>query len=338
MSSILDALKKLEAEKARQAEAELVRLDDEPFEPDTAGEELVVPLIEAPGPPVAVSTRTLVVGGAVFAVALVAISVSISLWVARSSVTPIRVTENVAAPVAESPVLADPSPANEAPSATPPPEAPAAASPPAPEADLPAATPKPEPPAKPVVAKTAKPTPAPVKAPKPVSPPPETQVAAPEPAPAPEAPPAAQELAPAPKAVQLAQAPKPVMPPEPALVEQAPAPVAEEPALVIETPVAAPPPLAVPPPPSEAEIGPVDLKKLPILRSSERVRFGLENVRLNVLREASPTRPHGLAIINLNKVYIGETIPGTRARLIEVKSHGIGIEIMDSGERFYFPH
>lgn len=83
---------------------------------------------------------------------------------------------------------------------------------------------------------------------------------------------------------------------------------------------------------------PVNLRELPILRSSDRARFGLENLKLNVLRETSENRPHGLAIINLNKVYIGEIIPGTRARLIEVKAHGIGIEIVDTGERFYVQH
>ena len=82
----------------------------------------------------------------------------------------------------------------------------------------------------------------------------------------------------------------------------------------------------------------MNLRELPILRSSDRARLGLENLKLNVLREASENRPHGLAIINLNKVYIGEIIPGTRARLIEVKSHGIGIEIVDTGERFYVQH
>ncbi len=82
----------------------------------------------------------------------------------------------------------------------------------------------------------------------------------------------------------------------------------------------------------------VDIRTLPLLRGSERAQYGLQNLRLNVLREASEDRPNGLAIINLNKVYVGEIIPGTRARLIAVESHGIGIEMIDSRERYYVQH
>ena len=82
----------------------------------------------------------------------------------------------------------------------------------------------------------------------------------------------------------------------------------------------------------------IDIRSLPLLRGSERARFGLEQLRLNVLRAASEDRPNGLAIINLNKVYVGEVIPDTRARLIAVESHGIGIEMIDTGERYYVQH
>ena len=82
---------------------------------------------------------------------------------------------------------------------------------------------------------------------------------------------------------------------------------------------------------------PIDISKLPVLKTSDRIRLGLENMQLNVLREPGPKNPHGLAIINLTKVYVGEMIPGTPVRLIDVKTHGIAIEVVGTGERYYVP-
>lgn len=82
---------------------------------------------------------------------------------------------------------------------------------------------------------------------------------------------------------------------------------------------------------------PIDMTKLPVLKTSDRVRLGLDTMQLNVLREAGPKNPHGLAIINLTKVYVGEMIPGTSVRLLDVKTHGIAIEVVGSGERYYVP-
>jgi hypothetical protein len=74
------------------------------------------------------------------------------------------------------------------------------------------------------------------------------------------------------------------------------------------------------------------------LSGSDQARYGLQDLRLNVLREPTPSRPQALAIINLNKVYVGENIPGTDARLIGVARHGIAIEIRSNGTRFYVEH
>lgn len=88
-----------------------------------------------------------------------------------------------------------------------------------------------------------------------------------------------------------------------------------------------------PPKPEE----PIDITKLPVLKTSDRIRLGLENMQLNVLREPGPKNPHGLAIINLTKVYVGEMIPGTPVKLIDVKAQGIAIEVVGTGERYYVP-
>ncbi|MCX8065177.1 MAG: hypothetical protein N3G21_08390 [Candidatus Hydrogenedentes bacterium] len=91
------------------------------------------------------------------------------------------------------------------------------------------------------------------------------------------------------------------------------------------------------PKPSPSSQEPVDISKLPVLRTSDRVRLGLEDMQLNVLREPGPQNPHGLAIINLTKIYVGEMIPGTPVKLIDVRTHGIAIEVVGTGERYYVP-
>lgn len=101
------------------------------------------------------------------------------------------------------------------------------------------------------------------------------------------------------------------------------------------TPTLEPPASSNTPEPSPTSSAAPDITRYPPLRGSDRVRYGLENLRINMIREPTPTRPEGHAIINLNKVFVGETIPGTPARLIGVVRRGIAIEIETTGERFF---
>lgn len=79
----------------------------------------------------------------------------------------------------------------------------------------------------------------------------------------------------------------------------------------------------------------VDVDSLPMLGPGEFSRYGLDGLALNMLRAPSADRPTGMAIINLNKVYPGELIPGSRVRLIGVSRNGIGVEIESSGEQYF---
>jgi len=82
---------------------------------------------------------------------------------------------------------------------------------------------------------------------------------------------------------------------------------------------------------------PADIRQLPMLSRTEREQYRLENIALNMLNEANALRPTGNAIINLEKVFVGETLPGSNAKLVEVQSHGIAIEIMSTHQRYYIP-
>ncbi len=228
--------------------------------------------------------------------------------------------------------------------------------------------PVPEPVAPPVV--TPEPAPEPVAppavlpepAPEPVAPPAVT----PEPAPEPVAPPA---VLPEPEAEPVA--PPPVLPepapssvvagggnPEPIQKEESTPVVTAEPGngsttpgresspketerLAFAPPVSSPlpekklPAMAVPPA-ARTDVGRVDINSLPRLSTQDRENLGLDNLQLNVLRPADKNQPDALAIINLKKVYVGEMIPGTPARLIGVEAGAIGVEIDKGGAQRQF--
>jgi len=149
-------------------------------------------------------------------------------------------------------------------------------------------------------------------APEPQAPPPAPKTPEPEPVRAAAAPPAPPEPQAAPESIPL-----------PTVFPAAPAAV---PAPVLET--------VQPPKTRGGALSEAEMNALPRLGERERSRHGLTELRLNVLRVATPTQPEPSAIINLKKVYVGELIPDTRARLIGVQSRSIAIEIEGTGERY----
>lgn len=344
MSSILDALKKLEEEKAaRQTTAQAAPAPDEAV----SSAELIEGLNQSKSQPaegIHLSPKLLLGGGITLVVLLIGVSTIVSLAVVRSNTVSHATEPQVAA-------VAPPAPAeNAAPamSVTPAPtvaEAPAPVNDAAPVEEANGTAPEPEAPAP----RVESPTPAapvnaappkvdaapPVKAAAPETPPtvtttPEAPLQVAAVAPTPEAAPAPAAPAPAPEAVA-----EPMPSPTPAPEPEA-APVAEVAATAPATPTPEVAAVSVEAPPARTDPGPVNLRELPMLRNAERVQYGLEDLRLNMIREATPQRPEAMAIINLNKVYVGEMVPSTGARLIAVERHGVGIEV--GGKRFYLQH
>lgn len=313
MSSILDALKKLEEEKAARRPGGNDASSDPvtPFETVNDSSRYRRRQDE-----VSVTPKSLLIAGLGMSIVLVVVSVSVSMVLMRGqSATPTVASLPPVVPQEAAPSVETPPPA----AAITPPE-PEVAPEPVSAANAPTApAPKPEP--KAMTASAVKAEPVPAAKPEPVREP------APEPKPEPMqvADAAPQAATPAPRAEIPALAPAP-----------APEPVYEAPA-----PVATPEPTPPPPEPQSLEakdVEPVaDLKSLPVLRTSDRISLGLENMRVNFLRESTPSRPTAMAVINLNKIHLGEVIPGTRARLVAVERSGIGIEIADTGKRYYIP-
>ena len=77
------------------------------------------------------------------------------------------------------------------------------------------------------------------------------------------------------------------------------------------------------------------MMSLPALRASDKAKYGLDGIHVNMVRPASKARPYASAIINLEPVQVGEKIPGSEAILIGVESRAIGIEIEGTGERYH---
>ena len=336
MSSILDALKKLEQEKAAKAAEPEV---EAPFTPESAAELFNQPTRNggevAPKPFAWMLLAFASLCVVVFAASYVALNAS-------------GVNEPPVPPVASVPVQTIAAPpaapaAQPAPAPTPTPQPPVAVQIPAPQpAPAPVAFAQPVA-AAPQPAPVQMPAPAPVPTPQPVAPmpqpvaaAPQPVAAAPQPAPAPipvttptpppapvEQPvqmPSAAEVAPAPVASAI-----PTPPPAPKATPRAEAPRAE----------AIPKPITVPPRPAKVNPAEIDASTLPILPESEYSRYGLDHISLNMLRAPSPDRPNGLAIINLNKVYPGELIQGSQARLLAVTRDGIAVEIERTGEQYF---
>lgn len=348
MSSILDALKKLEADKAREAERAASEESPPPFEADTAAEELLGhrPKRRAArtGPPY------VLIGAALAGIAVVVVSASagITLALLRNQEpapgAPGRLALDAAPPAATAAAPAAPE------TAVPDPAIPPAAPEPAASAEATAVVEN-----APVVQRLPEPAPAAESPQPPPSPPP----AAPDPAPA--------QTQPAPEPAQdatrlaAARTEDPILaPPRPEIQDPPPPPpspsetAAEAPRrsgaaarpywgftpdddlAVPASPFARPPANAEPQAAQrEPQPPPADPEALPPLRGADKTRHNIENIRINVLRAPDDGNPYAHAVINLHKVFVGERIPGTSVKLLSVTGSGVALEVIGSGERYF---
>lgn len=112
------------------------------------------------------------------------------------------------------------------------------------------------------------------------------------------------------------------------------------PASVVEPDIASQPAIkeegvASPPVERLALEEPVALNRLPILTPSEETRLGLPTITINTVAAPNERQPRPAALINYTLVYLGETIPGTNARLFAVDVLGIGLEV--NGTKYFLP-
>ncbi|HUW61676.1 MAG TPA: hypothetical protein VMZ06_11800 [Candidatus Bathyarchaeia archaeon] len=343
MSSILDALKKLESEKAESTRSAGRVFQSLPPEQQLTGRK--------PAQPHSIRPYVLVAFGALGAVLLVTVSVGASLFFTKGAGKPEQVATVpglAPAPVLEQKPAPEPPPVVEANVETEPardkPLVEAVAEPaetkPAPQPVAQVSVQPPE--IKPPHEVIQQQKPAPVIKEK-IGPNPEV---GPEPMPVPEPKPKPDPVLEAKPAIKPNHQPEPgarVIPPaqpvpqpNPAPVVQPPVPAAPtvNPPMIVARAAQPPAPVAQPIATTRADRRPVNVSMLPPLRNSDKPRYGLEGVQLNMLRPASKNRPYASAIINLQPIEIGEVIPGSSAVLIAVEKDAVAIEIEDTRERF----
>ena len=304
MSSILDALKKLEQDKQEKEESERLDIGTLAAERDLFHHK------RGHGATVQVSSMVLIGGVLLFAIALVCVSAITALLIVNAAPAQPASTVHVAQVPAASP--AETSSTQVAPSAPSPAKSVSIA--PVPSSPAVVAV---EPASSVVKAVVADSTP-------------ESQVLSVPPEPA---------IAEPQEEILLAEAQAPVMPkPEPvaaqAMKQQSapkprPAPVvtAQEPPASATAKAAAPAP--------EVLLGDVDLNVLPVLSESERVRLGLPPLQVNIVGLPTKRQPRPSALINYEKVYVGEFISNTNARLVDVELRGVGLNV--GGQLYFLP-
>lgn len=162
----------------------------------------------------------------------------------------------------------------------------------------------------------------------------------PEPEPMPvEEPPA--DLPPAPverEPVEVAQAPKPTFEPEPAPEAVSPPPRTEPSERYEQIKAMTDDAFRAPESTKEAEPEvEEDIRRYDIMTRTVRARLDIPELDINMLMLPNEVNPDPAALINYNKVYVGESIPDTQGRvaLIGVDIRGIAVEV--EGKRYYYP-
>ena len=91
--------------------------------------------------------------------------------------------------------------------------------------------------------------------------------------------------------------------------------------------------------PAPAQVDwPEDMRELPALSPAAKAKLSLDDFVVNMPMPATNARPVASAIINRMKVYKNERVLNTRVRLVDVSTHGVAIEVIDTGERYYVRH
>ncbi len=88
-------------------------------------------------------------------------------------------------------------------------------------------------------------------------------------------------------------------------------------------------------PRAEPESPALSLKELPILTKAGQLQYADGPLMINMVGPASETNPQGYSVINKMTVYEGQTIPRTELRLLVVELDGVAVAVQGSGQRYY---
>jgi hypothetical protein len=80
---------------------------------------------------------------------------------------------------------------------------------------------------------------------------------------------------------------------------------------------------------------PVDIRKFPVLSRAVLSRFELNKVRINMCNPKTNINPNPNAVVNMLKMYVGDTLVGTTLQLTHVEKHGVAFQDRRTGDQYY---
>lgn len=360
MSSILDALNKLEQEKAQAAQTEQSELDPAITAHDLVGRSVLRDRVT-----LRVTPAALLLSVTAIIVTLVVVVFAVATIFARPSAKPeekTTVADNVTLTASPEPATVEVTPPSAAPE-TPPQEAPPATTAVAPQTTTPTNSipePEPAPPPQTLPSPQASSFVPPIETATSPSSAPSPSVVARQPDPKTEIPATTEtEVKPEPRAASPVPAETTPEPPPPApgpaprettpAVKEEPAPRTRVAAVPLDDEEELPPPRHSPPVPKStaAPAKVVAVDRLPEFTPMEQSRYGLERVKINIMKPADATNPRGSAIISFSETspdgsartnrmrfFEGERIQQSPLRMFKVEKDRVGLEDVRTGDRY----
>jgi hypothetical protein len=83
---------------------------------------------------------------------------------------------------------------------------------------------------------------------------------------------------------------------------------------------------------------PEDIRKFPVLSRAVLSRFDLNKVRINMCNPKTNTNPFPNAIVNMIKLDVGDTLAGTGLELTHVEKYGVAFQDRRTGQQYYLKY
>jgi len=83
---------------------------------------------------------------------------------------------------------------------------------------------------------------------------------------------------------------------------------------------------------------PVDIRRLPILSRAVLSRFDLNKVRINMCNPETNTNPYPNVIVNMIRMDVGDSLAGTTLELTHVEKHGAAFQDRRTGQQYYLKY
>lgn len=87
---------------------------------------------------------------------------------------------------------------------------------------------------------------------------------------------------------------------------------------------------------NSTESSPVDIRTYPFFGKSVQLEYGIEKFMLNITSKSNARNPFSFAVINEEKYFTNSRIENSRLKLYEVENNAIALEDIGTGQRYYY--